>query len=284
VNINRRAATIATVKNSRGTDLSGALALVTGAASGIGRETALALAGRGARVLAADLDADGAAKTAADCGGTAHTLDVADREAVTALAEQVHADHGALDVLVNNAGVGMTARFADTSLDDWDWILSINLLGVIHGCHAFGPAMVERGSGHVVNVSSGLGYTPRATEVAYVTTKAAVLALSRSLRADWGPAGVGVSVICPGVINTPIVSRTRYRGDRDTPETRAKTAELFAKRGHPPAKVAAAIVDAVEHDRAVVPVGAEARLGWFLNGLLPNAVVERIARTTYQGI
>src|SRR5205823_4874702 len=157
-----------------------------------------------------------------DCGGQAYAVDVADRAAMLDLAERVHAEHGPLDVLVNNAGVGMSARFLDTALEDWDRILSINLLGVIHGCHAFGPAMVERGRGHVVNVSSGLAYTPRATEPAYGTTKAAVLALSRSLRADWHRSGVGVSAVCPGVIDTPIIRRTRFRGERAAPASVAR--------------------------------------------------------------
>src|SRR5438132_6249094 len=118
--------------------------------------------------------------------------DVTDADAVTALAEAISAEHGAIGVLVNNAGVGLTGRMLATSLDDWRWIRSVNLDGVVHFLYAFAPAMLARGRGHVVNVSSGLGYTPRATEPAYVATKAAVLALSQSLRADWGASGVGV--------------------------------------------------------------------------------------------
>ena len=180
----------------------GALALVTGAGSGIGLEIAKALSGHGVRVLAADIDGDAAEKTAAACGEIgpeAHGLlvDVSDAEAVAALAEGVHAAWGTLDVLVNNAGVGMSGRLADMTVDDWRWIRGVNLDGVIHGCLAFGPAMVERGHGHVVNLSSGLGYIPRATEIAYVTTKAGVLQFTQSLRADWARRGVGVSAVCP---------------------------------------------------------------------------------------
>src|SRR5687767_6625576 len=157
----------------------GALALVTGAGSGIGRATAIALAKRGARVLCVDINEQGAEKTAAECAEAgarevaAYAVDVADADAMAALAQRVERDHGVLDVLVNNAGVGMTGPFNDMSLDDWNWIRSINLDGVVHGCRLFGPAMVARGRGHVVNVSSGLAYTPRATEAAYVATKAA---------------------------------------------------------------------------------------------------------------
>jgi NAD(P)-dependent dehydrogenase (short-subunit alcohol dehydrogenase family) len=134
-------------------ELPGALALVTGAGSGIGRSTALLLARRGASVLAVDIDEVAAERTAAECreAGSAiagaRRVDVADRPAMEGLAAEVHGTHGPLDVLVNNAGVGLTGRFTDTSLDDWAWIRSINLDGVVHGCALFGPPMLERGRG-----------------------------------------------------------------------------------------------------------------------------------------
>ena len=257
--------------------LDGALAVVTGAGSGIGRATSLALAARGCRVVAVDLDGVAAKATAMACGGDAEEVDVADRDAMVALADRV----GTAEVLVNNAGVGLTGRFLDTTAEDWDWILSVNLHGVIHGCQAFGPAMVARGRGHVVNLSSGLAYTPRATEPAYVTTKAAVLALSQCLRADWGLSGVGVSAVCPGVINTGIIATTRFRGA--SAERRARVQQLFS-RGHSPDLVAGAVVTAIERDRPVVPVGAEAVVGWGLHRVLPTRLVDRMARTTLRGV
>ena len=261
-------------------DLDGALALVTGAGSGIGRAIALELARKGSRVVAVDLQADTAEKTAVACreAGTEATsdeCDVADLDAMRALADRVHATHGALDVLVNNAGVGMSARFAAMTIDDWRWIRDINLDGVVHGCQVFGPRMLERGRGQVVNMSSGLGYTPRATEPAYVTTKAAVLALSQCLRADWRSSGVGVSAVCPGVINTPILDRTRFLGGQADTEERTRRA---FRRGHPPELVARDVVDAIRRDRAVVAVGWEAKLGWWAHRLLPVALQQRVAR------
>ena len=281
-------------------ELRGALVLVTGAGSGIGEATSHALADRGATVLCADIDSAAAERTAEACArsgpgqpgqsgrtagaaGRAYAVDVADQEAVTGIAARVADEHGPLDVLVNNAGVGMSARFLAMSPQDWEWILGINLMGVVHGCQAFGPAMIKQGHGHVVNVASGLAYTPRATEPGYVTSKAAVLALSRCLRADWGPSGVGVSAICPGVIATPIIERTRFKGDRAGADTVGKVKQTFAK-GHPPALVAEAIVGAVERNRAVVAVGIEARIGWALNGLLPSRVVDAMARASPGGI
>jgi NAD(P)-dependent dehydrogenase (short-subunit alcohol dehydrogenase family) len=260
--------------------LPGALVLVTGAGSGIGRATALDFARAGGRVLAVDIDGEAAEKTAAACteagapAVAAYTCDVSDADAVNALAERVHAEHGVLDVLVNNAGVGMSGPFADMTIDDWRWIRSVNLDGVVHGCHAFGPGMLERGSGQVVNVASALGYTPRATESAYVTTKAAVIALSQCLRAEWGRRGVGVSVVCPGVTNTPIVTTTRFVGANGAPQSATK---VFA-RGHTPESVAAAIVAAVHRNRAVVPVGIESRAGWWLHRLAPQRVQQVVAR------
>jgi NAD(P)-dependent dehydrogenase (short-subunit alcohol dehydrogenase family) len=252
--------------------------VVTGAGSGIGRATATAFAAGGATVVCADINLAAAENTAAWCGetggtGRAEACDVTDAAAVAALAERT----GPVDVLVNNAGVGMTGRFADMTLDDWRWIRSVNLDGVVHACAAFGPAMIARARGQVINVSSGLGYTMRATEGAYVATKAAVLALSRCLRADWAPHGVGVTVICPGVINTPIVGATRYLGDRGDAPTRHRIEQIF-RRGHSPETVARAIVAAAGTNPAVVPVGWEARLGWHLNRITPLAIQDRLAR------
>jgi 2-hydroxycyclohexanecarboxyl-CoA dehydrogenase len=265
-------------------ELPGALALVTGAGSGIGRSTALLLAERGASVLAVDIDEVAAERTAAECRergsaiAGARRVDVADRGAMEQLADEVHGTHGPLDVLVNNAGVGLTGRFTDTTLDDWAWIRGTNLDGVVHGCALFGPPMVERGRGQVVNVSSALSYVATATEPLYVTSKAGVLALSQCLRADWGRDGVGVSVICPGVIDTPIITDgTRFRGDQASAKKRRRMERVF-KRGHRPEQAAAAIVDAIEGDRAVVPVGWEARAGWVLHRIGPLPLQQLFAR------
>ncbi len=262
---------------AEGARFDGALAVITGAGSGIGRATARELARLGARVVATDIDAASATSVAAETGGEAHALDVSDGTAMQSFAERIVSTHGAPDVLVNNAGVGLSGRFLDTAPDDWNWILGTNLHGVIHGCRAFGPAMLARGRGHVVNVSSGLAYVPRATEPAYVTSKAAVLALTRCLRADWGPKGVAVSAVCPGVIATSIVERGRFRGERASEDAVAQVRRLFS-RGHPPELVARAIVDAIRRSRPVVPVGIEARVGWALHGALPAGVVDRLAR------
>jgi len=262
--------------------LRGGAALVTGAGSGIGRATALALADAGASVVCVDLDEVAAKTTAVACedrgvSSRAHACDVADRRAMEALAEHVHAEHGVLDVVVNNAGVGMSGRLADMSLEDWEWIRSVNLDGVVHGCRLFGVPMAERGRGHVVNIASGLAYLPRSTEIAYCTTKAAVLMFTRSLRADWRTRGVGVSAVCPGFINTPILTRGRFVGPLWTPET-TRLAQRWFGFGHSPEIVARAVLEAIRRDRPMVAPGFESRLLWHLQKILPLAAGDIIGR------
>lgn len=267
-----------------GFTLDGAVTVVTGAGSGIGRATALSFGAAGARVVAVDVDGASAKATAEDVGGAWYQVDVADGPAMAELAAAVDAEQGPVTVLVNNAGVGLSARFLDMEDGDWEWILGVNLRGVIHGCRAFGPSLVARGRGHVVNVSSGLATFPRATEPAYCTTKAAVLMLSRALRADWRRAGVGVSVVLPGVVDTPIVRSTRFRGERARPETVARVQRTFSRRGHPAEQVAGAVLSAVVRNRAVVPVGPEAWAGWLARGLVPTRVGDRLAGLSVGGV
>jgi len=254
----------------------GSLSLVTGAGSGIGRATAMALAQAGSRVLAVDIDESSAKQVGMQTGGY-YRCDMRDPDDVQALADQVHSEHGPLSILVNNAGVGMSGSFTSMSRQDWEWIRAVNLDGVVACCRAFSGPMLERSEGQIVNLSSGLGYTPRATEPAYVTTKAAVLALSQCLRADFGPRGVGVTAICPGIINTPIISATRFLGEQAEKKSLDKTVKLF-NRGHSPERVASAIITSIEKDRAVVPVGWESWLGWYMHRFLPVAFQQFLAK------
>ncbi|MBX3188240.1 MAG: SDR family NAD(P)-dependent oxidoreductase [Labilithrix sp.] len=268
-------------------DLRGKRVVVTGAASGIGRATAEALAKRGARLYLCDLDEAKLGELAVALGSTAamhRRVDVSKRDAVAAFAGEVHAHGGPIDVLVNNAGVGLAGNILETSLDDWEWVLSINLWGVIHGCHYFVPKMVEAGRGHVVNVASALGLFATPDVAGYATSKFAVVGLSESMRADLHRHGIRVSTICPGVIDTNIVATTRYK--RDAAATRARVVALYKKRGYTADKVAAAIVAAVERERDVVPVSPEAWLGYLLKRVSPalsGAVARVIARQALGG-
>ena len=267
--------------------LVGATALVTGAGSGIGRATAHALATGGATVLCTDIDEAAAEKTAAECGERAsagsgaapraYHLDVADREEVDAVAAAVEHQYGALTVLVNNAGVGMTGSFSDMTAEEWVFIRSVNLDGVVNCCSAFTPPMLAAGRGQVVNISSGLAFMATANESAYGATKAAVLQLSQCLRAAWSGRGVGVTAVCPGFINTPIASSARFTGGKEDPRRRARLVKGFS-HAHPPEKVGDAIVKAIATNRALVPVGFESVLGWYSHRLTPIVFQQVIAR------
>jgi short-subunit dehydrogenase len=171
----------------------------------------------------------------------------------------------------------MTGPFADMTSDDWTFIRSINLDGVVNCCAAFTPPMLAAHRGHVVNVSSGLGFTPTPGESAYGATKAAVLHLSQCLRADWAAQGVGVTAICPGFINTPIARSTRFTGGREDPRARQKMVRGFS-RAHPPEKVGTATVAAIATNRALVPVGFESVLAWYAHRLAPIRFQQSLAR------
>jgi len=244
--------------------------VVTGAGSGIGRATVLAFAAEGYRIAACDVDQPRLDALAAELGDRAllvHNVDVSDRGRMAAFADAVHAKVPAVDVLVNNAGVAVGGTFLETSLDDWDWLLGVNLRGVVHGCHFFIPNMVERGTGgHVINISSILGIYPAPKVTAYVASKFAVLGLSQSLRAELESHRIGVTAICPGMINTGIISGGRMSGR--VHERRSKLAAVFDKNGAPPAVVAKAILDAVRTNPAVRTVGRDA---WAIHALTKMA-------------
>jgi NAD(P)-dependent dehydrogenase (short-subunit alcohol dehydrogenase family) len=249
--------------------------LVTGAASGIGRETALAFARAGADLFLCDLNEAGLGETAAAAeafGRRARVrrVDVANRHEMRLFAEAVHAEVEAVDVLVNNAGVGLGGGFLETPLEEWDWIVGINFWGVVHGCHFFLPRMVARRRGHVVNVSSVAGYVATEQLAAYSTTKFAVFGLSEALRDELGPHGIGVTTVCPGIINTPITQSSRMLGRAATPEARAAIVEMYRRRNYGPERVAAHVLHAVARNRAVAPVSPEAWVLYYLKRFAPG--------------
>jgi len=250
--------------------------LVTGAASGIGRETALAFARRGADLVTCDVDETGCGRTAEDVRAlgrkaSARGVDVADAEQMQAFAEAVHAEIEAVDILVNNAGVGLGGGFLDTTLEDWRWIIDINLRGVVHGCHFFVPRMVARGrGGHVVNVASAAAFVASEALSAYSTTKFAVLGLSEALRDELAPHGIGVTAVCPGIINTGITAAARLRGNAAVPGAREHMIDFYRRRGFGPERVAEKIVKAVARNAAVAPAAPEAWVLYLLKRLSPG--------------
>ena len=257
-------------------NLTGKTVLVTGAGSGIGRETALAFARRGADIVIGDIQESAASRTAEDVralgrNATAEVVDVADTERMRAFADTVHSKIEAVDILVNNAGVGLGGGFLDTTLEDWQWIIGINLRGVVHGCHFFVPKMVARKrGGHVVNVASAAAYLASEALCAYSTTKFAVLGLSEAMRDELQPHGIGVTAICPGIINTPITGSARLRGKAALPGAREQMVAFYQRRNYGPERVAQAIVKAVARNAAVAPVSPEAWALYLLKRLSPG--------------
>ncbi|MEU1467171.1 SDR family oxidoreductase [Streptomyces sp. NPDC005761] len=259
----------------------GQLVLVTGAAGGIGRATAFAFAEAGARVVAVDLDAEGASRTAELArligapAAWAEAVDVGDEQAMEKLAAKVAAEYGIVDVLVNNAGIGISGSFLQTTAEEWKRVLDVNLWGVIHGCRLFGKQMADRGQGgHIVNTASAAAYQPSRALPAYSTSKAAVLMLSECLRAELAEKSIGVSAICPGIVNTNITATTRFAGADPAEEERLqkRTSKLYGMRNYPPEKVADAILRAVVRNQAVVPVTPESHAARFLARLSPGAL------------
>jgi NAD(P)-dependent dehydrogenase (short-subunit alcohol dehydrogenase family) len=250
--------------------------LITGAGSGIGRATAIAFARAGASLELVDIASGGLEEPAASCrelGRRVHThvCDVADAGAMASLAQRVHARIAALDVLMNNAGVGVAGDFVGTELAVWDWAIGINVKGVIHGCHYFVPKMVERAQGgHVINVASAAGLVAPKNMSVYATTKFAVVGLSEALRLELGDHKIGVTTLCPGVINTPITRSARLTGKlAHQVGLQDRIAKLYERRNYGPERVASAVLDAVRKRKKVVPVAPEAWAMYYGKRLSP---------------
>lgn len=255
----------------------GQLLVITGGGSGIGRETALAFARRGAEVVLSDVNLDAARHTAAmigEAGGTAHAyqLDVADEAAMHAHADEVAERHGVPDILINNAGIGQAGVFLATPSESFRRVMDINFFGVVNGCRAFGAKMVERGSGgHIVNLASMAAYLPQQSFTAYSTSKAAVFMFSDCLRAELAVSGIGVSTICPGIVHTNIVANTQFSGVGAQAEAarQQKFDRLYEKRHYTPDRVAERIVAAVVKKKSIVPVTPEAHVAYHARRFVP---------------
>jgi NAD(P)-dependent dehydrogenase (short-subunit alcohol dehydrogenase family) len=252
--------------------------LITGAGSGIGRATALAFAARGARLWLSDVNADGnehTAQQARDRGAVVRTLvcDVADAASVQAMADRVHGEIEALDILMNNAGIGSAGRFLDTRLETWRRVMDINLMGVVHGCHAFLPSMVARGAGgHVINTASAAAFVAAPDMPIYAASKFAVRGFSEALRGDMAQHKIGVTAICPGIINTPIVANSIMEGSMNNAARHEKVVKFYQKRNYTPEQVAEVVLDAVRKNVAVQPVSPEAWGMYLAKRFVPGIV------------
>ena len=248
------------------------VAVVTGANGGIGAATCLALAEAGAHVALVDLRTDGMSDTIDRIHQhgrrtSVHTLDVRDREGLAALPEAVVEAHGSVHILVNNAGVTATSAFAEQSAEDFDWVMDINLGGVVRGTRAFLPCLLRETEAHIVNISSIFGIIGVPAQVAYCTSKFAVRGFTEALAEELRGTGVGTTVVHPGGINTGIVANSRT----DHPEEKERLAEFFRTATIPPDVVADRIVAAIRSGRERVLVTPEAHALDLLKRLLPTA-------------
>lgn len=263
------------------------VAVVTGGGSGIGRATCLALADRGCRIAVVDRSGDAAKETAdmvraKGLEASAHVVDVSDRAQIEELPAAVLDEHGGVNILVNNAGVTSAGSFLAESVEDLEWITNINVWGVVHGCRAFLPHLLEADEGHIVNLSSMVGLVGLPHNVAYSMTKGAVRAFTEGLRGELIRTNVGVTVVHPGSINTNI-----------TQHARGAERERLAKLGRnplapvlmrPPSSVAKGIVRAIERNKPRVVVGPDAHIVSGITRVLPSRsgligrVTSRVAR------
>jgi len=250
----------------KGTKLGGATAVITGAGSGIGRATALLAVEKGARLVLTDVSAETLGETVrlvTDTGGTvAHheAFDVRDVDAVDAFAARTHEVTGPVDVVMNVAGISTWGRIQDLTTEHWQRTVDIDLMGPIHVLTAFVPPMIEaRRGGHVVNVSSAAGLFGLPIHAPYSAAKFGLRGVSEVLRFDLEPHRIGVTLVCPGAVNTPMVGTVDMVGvDREDP-TVQKAVDSFARHAVAPEKAAAAIVRGVEKGRYMVYTSQDIR-------------------------
>jgi len=258
------------------------VAVVTGAGSGIGRALAHELAARGANLALVDVAEAAIAETAgglAERGRrvTTHVADVADAERMTRLVGEVVAAHGRVNLLVNNAGVSVTGRLVEQSIDDLRWIFGVNLWGVVLGCRLFLPELERTraagGEAHIVNVSSMFGLIGLPTQSSYCATKFAVRGFSEALWAELREDGIGVTVVHPGGVRTNIVRASRTADEA----AKQQMIERFDRLAIAPEAAAHEIVRAVERDRMRVVICREARATDWAKRIAPVAVHRLVA-------
>jgi len=254
---------------------SGRRCFVTGAASGIGRATALAAARRGADLYLTDVDAEKLEQAAAEigrAGKVSHVkaIDVRDHDAVVALAAEIHASHGSMDVVMNVAGVSTWGSIDRLEHGDWQQMIDVNLLGPISVLEAFVPPIIAAGrGGHVVNVSSAAGLFGLPWHAAYSASKFGLRGVSEVLRFDLRRHGIGVSLVCPGGVRTPLVESVKIVGvDDESPRIR-KLKARFEKRAVSPEHVAEKIIEGVEKDRYLVFTSPDIRVGHWAQRFCP---------------
>jgi len=251
--------------------LDGKKVVITGAASGLGRELSLALARKGCRIGIVDINLEGAEETlrmveSAGGSGEVYELDVRVVKDWEAMADHFFSSWGGVDVLVNNAGVVSLGHVGDIPIEDWEWIFSINFWGMLYGCHTFIPRMKEQGGGHIVNVASAGGLISLPELGPYNTTKAAVVSLSETLRSELASSKIGVTVVCPVFFKTNLFDNMRYTDEFQFEFSHA----TFEHARMAADEVAQAVVRAVERRQLYVVPQVPGKLFWLIKRMNPG--------------
>lgn len=259
--------------------------VVTGAASGIGRALAIELARAGCELALCDVDAEGLEETRSQVQRSGsrvstHVLDVADRKGVHAFADRVAQEHGRVNLVVNNAGVALTADVAELEYDDFEWLMNINFWGVVHGTRAFLPHLKRAGEGHIVNVSSVFGLIAVPTQSAYNAAKFAVRGFTECLREELDLEACGVSATCvhPGGIQTRIAKSGRIGRSSDPRERAEMIADFERVARTSPERAARAILRGVRRDARRVLIGPDAFVIDRMQRWLPTAYQRLVVR------
>ena len=252
-------------------DLRGKNAVVTGAASGIGRATVVEMAREGMNVVIADIHEAGMEETAARARAqgvkaVAKKTDVSKKEQVKALIDFAIEELGGIDIMMNNAGVASLSEMRDLSLEeDWEWVVGINLWGPIYGCHYVLPHMIQRGSGHIVNMSSAAGIFTIPGSASYCCTKFGVVGMSEVLRSEVARLGIGVTCVCPGIVKTPIAEAIKTRGLKEI-----DLSKVLRYWGQKPQKTAEKILHGVRKNKRLLLPTIDAKIVWFLKRFFPG--------------
>jgi len=263
-----------------------ATAIITGGASGIGRALAEELGTCGCEVVLADLQIELAEEVASEiraAGGKAEALelDVSNFSAVECLVQETVERTGRLDYMFNNAGIGIGGDVSLHSIEDWDRIIDVNLRGVVNGVQAAYQIMLNQGFGHIVNTASAPGLMPSPGTVSYATTKYAVVGLSKSLRPEAALASIRVSVLCPGVIRTPILEGGKY-GKILVDISPKRMRDMWERlKPMPPNIFASKALDAVAKNKAIIIIPSWWKLFWWINRLSPSLGIS-LAQKSYE--
>ncbi len=265
-------------------NLNGKVAVVTGAAGGIGRATAVEFARRGCDVALADLNLEGLKETAVLVEGlgrkaSIHELNVMQREQVEALPERVLQEHGHVHILMNNAGITYEKKWADHSMEDLERIVGVNCWGVLYGCKSFIPYLEKEDEAHIINMSSMLAFMGMPTQSTYAFTKSAIRGFSEALWAELQPTSIGLTCVYPGAVRTEIL-KTAAKHSVDEAKT-LETAALVDRFAMAPEKAARKIVDAVVANKMRLLLGIDAKAVEFLKRCFPVSI-HKIAAWGFQ--